>query len=98
MTIDELLDKLRHLTYRQTSSVCGTYSRNVINRDHFNEVEVLIRQFANDNHDSKVGELQAKVYAYEKIIANSNFAPILNIEIKKEAVSRGEVISNEMET
>ena len=27
--------------------------------------------------DSELGELKAKCYAYEKIIANSNFAPIL---------------------
>ena len=26
---------------------------------------------------SKIAELEAKVYAYEKIIANSNFAPII---------------------
>ena len=26
---------------------------------------------------TKIAELEAKVYAYEKIIANSNFAPIL---------------------
>ena len=25
----------------------------------------------------KIAELEAKVYAYEKIIANSNFAPII---------------------
>ena len=25
----------------------------------------------------KIAELEAKVYAYEKIIANSNFAPIM---------------------
>ena len=28
----------------------------------------------------KIAELEAKVYAYEKIIANSNFAPIISNE------------------
>ena len=28
----------------------------------------------------KIAELEAKVYAYEKIIANSNFAPIISKE------------------
>lgn len=28
-------------------------------------------------HELEIAELQAKVYTYEKIIANSNFAPIL---------------------
>ena len=28
-------------------------------------------------YKEKIAELEAKVYAYEKIIANSNFAPIL---------------------
>ena len=31
----------------------------------------------------KIAELEAKVYAYEKIIANSNFAPIMR-EISEE--------------
>ena len=32
----------------------------------------------------KIAELEAKVYAYEKIIANSNFAPIMReISIRK---------------
>lgn len=41
-------------------------------------VEQIIRQYLLENHDGKIGELEAKVYAYEKIIANSNFAPILD--------------------
>ena len=31
----------------------------------------------------RIAELEAKVYAYEKIIANSNFAPIMR-EISEE--------------
>lgn len=41
-------------------------------------------------HKLLISELEAKVYTYEKIIANSNFAPILkeNKNTKKE--SKGE--------
>lgn len=41
-------------------------------------------------HNLLISELKAKVYTYEKIIANSNFAPILkeNKNTKKE--SKGE--------
>ena len=31
----------------------------------------------------KIAELEAKVYAYEKIIANSNFAPIMRKIVRK---------------
>jgi hypothetical protein len=40
-------------------------------------VERVIRQHLLDEHDKEIGELKAKVYAYEQIIANSNFAPII---------------------
>ena len=30
--------------------------------------------------NKRLGELEAKVYAYEKIIANSNFKPVLIVE------------------
>ncbi len=56
----------------------------VINKESFDRVEVLIRQYALDNHDEQLGLLQAKVYAYEQIIANSNFAPMIKqVYIKK---------------
>ena len=47
--------------------------------------ETLIKVF-NECHDDKVGELKAKVYVYEKIIANSNFAPILDNNRKEKDV------------
>ena len=84
MNVEELLQKLRDL--RRPSDVLGrTEYFPIINREHFGEVEMLIRQFALDSHDAEIGELKAKVYAYEQIIANSNFAPIL-IKPKKKTV------------
>ena len=76
MTLEELLYELKSLKY--TSTVLGSRSTfDVINKESFDRVEVLIRQYALDNHDEQLGLLQAKVYAYEQIIANSNFAPMI---------------------
>ena len=46
-----------------------------INTQRIN-LDILIEKILT-RHSLYVAELQAKVYAYEKIIANSNFAPIL---------------------
>ncbi len=76
MTLEELLQKLKEL--KRPSDVFGrTEYFPVINQKDFQDVEVLIRQYALDNHDTEIGVLKAKVYAYEQIIANSNFAPML---------------------
>lgn len=81
MGIEELLQKLKDL--KRPSEVFGrTEYFPIISREYFGEVEMLIRQFALDNHDAEIGELKAKVYAYEQIIANSNFAPMI-AEMKK---------------
>ncbi len=78
MTLDELLDSLKNLTYRTRDG----YEINVINTVNFSRVEQLIRQYALDNHDSEYGELQGKLWAYEQIIQKSNFAPFVNSEPK----------------
>lgn len=41
-------------------------------------------------HKLLISELEAKVYTYEKIIANSNFAPILKENKKSKKESKGE--------
>lgn len=41
-------------------------------------------------HKLLISELEAKVYTYEKIIANSNFAPILKENKKPKKESKGE--------
>jgi len=83
MTLEELLEQLKGLTYK--SEIFGkTENFDVITQSEFDKVENLIRQFALDNHDEQLGLLQAKVYAYEKIIANSNFAPMIANGTNKE--------------
>ena len=56
----------------------GTY----LNHSDYNSISKIV-----DNiiilYKLKNAELEAKVYTYEKIIANSNFAPILEIENEK---------------
>lgn len=73
-SIRELLDRLFGLTYRSGYS---NYDLPVIGKDHRTEIEHIVRQWALDTHDSKVGTLEAKVFAYEQIISNSNFAPMI---------------------
>ena len=85
MTLEELLKQLKELKCKR--ELFGKIEDfNVINKSEFSRVENLIRQFALDNHDEQLGLLQAKVYAYEQIIANSNFAPMI---IKKNKEDKG---------
>lgn len=89
--VQELLKNLRGLTY--FADILGKKERfSVIAREGYDKVENVIRQFLLDNHDSEYGELQAKVYTYEKIIANSNFAPMIK---KEQGRSRGNEEENE---
>lgn len=39
--------------------------------------EWAMEQLTDIEAEKRIGELEAKVYAYEKIIANSNFAPMI---------------------
>lgn len=83
MTLEELLEQLKGLTYKDELFGKTEYF-NVITKSEFDKVEILIRQFALDNHDEQLGLLEAKVYAYEQIIANSNFAPMIANGTNKE--------------
>jgi hypothetical protein len=76
MDIEKLMGDLRNLKY--SKKIMGrTEQFSVINSDHLCDVEMVIRQHLLDEHDKEIGELKAKVYAYECIIANSNFAPMI---------------------
>ena len=82
MDIDNLIERLMSLTYRDKSD---TYDFNIISDSHkdkvFNEIMIWYKTQNISNEiiecKRKIAELEAKVYAYEKIIANSNFAPIM---------------------
>ena len=53
------------------------------------EFEVIIDKII-IKHKLELSELEAKVYTYEKIIANSNFAPILKENKKSKKESKGD--------
>ena len=82
MEIDNLIDRLMSLKYRSYKS---NFEFNVISEEHRGIVLAEIMSWYKTQNISneiieckrKIAELEAKVYAYEKIIANSNFAPIL---------------------
>ena len=82
MEIDNLIDRLMSLKYRSHKS---NFEFNVISEEHRRIVLAEIMSWYKTQNISneiieykrKIAELEAKVYAYEKIIANSNFAPIL---------------------
>ena len=81
--IKDLIYALEKLTYKTSDG----FKLNVIGKDNMPLVEVTIRQFLLNNHDREIGELRAKVYAYEKIIANSNFKAILPAEPYKGGIN-----------
>lgn len=75
-SIRQLLNRLFDLKYR--SEYGSGYNLPVISKEHQTMVESVIRKWALDSHDSKVGTLEAKVFVYEQIISNSNFAPMIH--------------------
>ena len=44
------------------------------------EQDIINKEYEIIEYKRKISELEAKVYAYEKIITNSNFAPIISNE------------------
>lgn len=88
--IDRIFDALCELTEYHSST--GGWTSKVISEASKPSVkETLIKVF-NECHDGEIGELKAKVYAYEKIIANSNFAPILGNKKEKDDIVDCEAI------
>ena len=46
------------------------------------EQDIINKESEITEYKIKIAELEAKIYTYEKIIANSNFAPII-IDLKE---------------
>ena len=84
MDIDNLLEILMGLKYKDESEqfeyhVISSRNRALVSnevRKWFEEQNIK----ATIDTQTKIAELEAKVYTYEKIIANSNFAPIISKE------------------
>lgn len=73
--IKKLMYDLSQLKYKSDTS---SYYFNVIESKELGRVEQVIRQHLLDNHDHELGEMKAKIYTYEKVIANSNFSVIVD--------------------
>lgn len=80
--IKELMKVITNLRYRP-KDYDSDFRIVSCNDEGLMKLENVIRKFLLDNRDKELGELKAKVYAYEKIIANSNFAPILRDNTKE---------------
>ena len=85
MDIDNLIERLMSLRHSGNEDKHDFYVIPAMYKDKvFNEV---MSWYKNQNISNeiieckrKIAELESKVYAYEKIIANSNFAPIISKE------------------
>ena len=76
--IQELLDLLFKKKFTKTYKFDGSsYENEVIDEDARTIVENMIRNFNREKINEKIGELEAKVFAYEQIIAKSNFKSFL---------------------
>ena len=77
MDIDNLIERLMNIMCRDGFNVIPAYHKDKV----FNEIMSWYKtqNISNEiiEYKRKIAELEAKVYAYEKIIANSNFAPII---------------------
>ena len=86
-TVDDLLQDLKNLRTKKRYSDGSSYVIETIDSDNFGLVENLIREFLLDHHDSEIGEMQGKIFAYEEIIKKSNFAPFVdNSELRENVV------------
>lgn len=83
-TIRELLSRLFAMSRKGTTEFTRNYQYPVISEEHRKDVENVIRQWALEFHDNRTGTLEAKVFVYEQIIKNSNFAPMLPTESKED--------------
>lgn len=90
MIIDKIYRKLINLEYEKKYSYDNsTYTTEVVNKDarelfRVALADALSGQF--NEYESKIAGLEAKVYAYEAILKNSNFAMAINkpVEDKNE--------------
>jgi len=78
--IQELLQTLFKLKYNWKSSG-DSYISDVVSKEGRLVVEEVIRKFLNDNHDEKLGVLEAKIFMYEQIISKSNFGPMIEKDL-----------------
>ena len=80
LDLDGLCMRLFDATYRDKDD---KYDFSIISSRHQQTIEEIVKtwgaeQLTEVESARKIGALEAKVYAYEQIIANSNFKPLLD--------------------
>ena len=91
MNIDDLIRRLEKATYRDKSDKYDYHILSSTNATAVVEKIILdwaAEQMSDVELNKKCAELEAKCYAYEKIIANSNFAPMLEWKAGQFLVAR----------
>jgi hypothetical protein len=88
MTIDKIYNELINLKYERKSSYDKRpYTTEVVNEDAREVFRVALADALSDQlneYKSKIATLEAKVFAYEAILKNSNFAmAVVDSDIKK---------------
>lgn len=85
MDLEQMLKELADLRYTEQGYNGNTREYRVITTKYMDKVEDVIRKYMNRSpYIEQVNMLSAKVYAYEQIIAKSNFAPMLKDGNKQE--------------
>ena len=79
MNVGELIERLNNAKIRRKGS---DYESDIILYDESKEkIAWIVRDWAQKQGNettTRIAELEAKVYAYEQIIANSNFKAVLS--------------------
>ena len=86
MDIDKLIRKITDAEYEYKTTISGhreTWKTKAVNTDEGarEAVRAAIYEWASEeitdiDTGKRIAELEAKCYTYEKVIANSNFAPV----------------------
>jgi len=87
--LDKLIDNIcnANYTYKNgTSTIVNKYS-STANEERAAIAKVVYDWASTQLDDSKrIAELEAKCYAYEQIISNSSFAPVLTVQPQMENI------------
>lgn len=72
--VSEFLKEIFRKKISKSYSGGSAYDVDIVEKEGRIIIEQSLRAFLLDNRDERIGMLEAKVYAYEQIIAKSNFA------------------------
>lgn len=80
LNLEDLCSRLFNAEYRDDRLKCDL---NIISQRHEDTIREIVKTWGAEQTTEiesakRIGELEAKVYAYEQIIAKSNFKPMLD--------------------